>query len=182
MDPIIKAAQLENVSDYEAIVVLLVDTLKPHAATASLPTCATSVKQTENKVENNENENEDPTWSASELAALSRATDTYSAGVASRWNLIAKFVKTKSMSQCIQMAKNMASGLVPKPEEPQAGQSVWTEAQQNAFEAALKRYPPSLEPGVRWKNVASSVPDKSPRECIQRFKLIKAAIMGAGKR
>lgn len=39
-----------------------------------------------------------------------------------------------------------------------------------AFEAALAKYPATLPPSERWNAIASAVPGKTRKECVERFK------------
>ena len=48
----------------------------------------------------------------------------------------------------------------------------WSDIQQKALEAALKRYPGSLPANERWTKIASDVPDKNKKQCVERFKYI----------
>nr|BAN65486.1 myb-like DNA-binding/DnaJ domain containing protein [Babesia bovis] len=52
----------------------------------------------------------------------------------------------------------------------------WSVEQQSEFEAALVKYPSSLDPASRWRLIASEVRGKTPKECLSRFKMIKATI------
>ncbi|UKJ89670.1 DNA-binding chaperone [Theileria orientalis] len=147
-------------------------------------------------------------WTTADLGRLAKAVEANPPGTPGRWNLISKFVRTKSAGQCIEMAKlvatnadissymasetpataiNGASTATVNSTETktngnvtettsEASASGWTNEQQTAFEQALAKYPSHIDPLVRWRKIASEVPGKTPKECLSRFKEIKAAI------
>lgn len=55
----------------------------------------------------------------------------------------------------------------------------WTTEQQQALEAALKKYPASTE--NRWDVIAAAVPGRTKKECVERFKYLVAMVKGAKK-
>lgn len=55
----------------------------------------------------------------------------------------------------------------------------WTAEQQTALEAALKKYPASTED--RWGVIASAVPGRTKKECVERFKYLVSIVKGAKK-
>lgn len=61
-------------------------------------------------------------------------------------------------------------GAKKKPEEP------WNADQQSAFEAALKSTPKSAD---RWEAISKKVEGKTRKQCVARFKEIKAQILAA---
>ncbi|KAL8271355.1 hypothetical protein Esti_004689 [Eimeria stiedai] len=98
----------------------------------------------------------------------------------------------KSMGQKISLevleqskAQNQASasstGGDSKIEDASSSQpsSAWTKEQQNALENALAKYPPSIPPSERWTAIANEVPGKTRKECVERFKVVRAAILGS---
>ncbi|AFZ81505.1 DNA-binding chaperone, putative [Theileria equi strain WA] len=109
-------------------------------------------------------------WTPEELVSLSKAMDIYGAGVPGRWNLVSKFVKTKSVGECIQMGKKITKEVE------------WTPQQQTALEDALRKYPSTMEPVERWKMIASEVEGKTAKECVNRFKMLKAAVAASSSR
>ena len=53
---------------------------------------------------------------------------------------------------------------------------IWTPEQQTALEAALKKYPASLDKNERWKLIAEAVPGKTKKQCVARFKDIREKV------
>jgi len=49
----------------------------------------------------------------------------------------------------------------------------WTPDQQKSLEAALAKYPSSLEKNERWSKIAADVDGRSKKECVERFKFIR---------
>ena len=62
-----------------------------------------------------------------------------------------------------------------------AGGDEWTAAQQAALEKGLKTFPSSLKPQERWTKIAEGVEGRSMRECVARFKALRAAAMARRK-
>ncbi|ORM41443.1 putative RNA-binding protein 19 [Babesia sp. Xinjiang] len=177
MDAVVKAANIDNAEPFE-------DTLRRVASRISPPVVA-PVQETQTNKTNNEQEQAPATWSAEELSRLSKAVEMHVAGVSDRWSLIAKHVKTKTSAQCIQMAREIAAGKRADGNMPAvnvtngAHADMWTPEQQSEFEAALAKYPSSLDPATRWRMIAAEVQGKTPKECLSRFKMIKATIAAA---
>ena len=74
-----------------------------------------------------------------------------------------------------------------KPTEPANGEkanddasSAWTAEQQQDFEQALRSVPQELDPQERWARIAELVPGRTKRECVARFKELRAACKPAG--
>lgn len=49
----------------------------------------------------------------------------------------------------------------------------WSQEHQKMLEVALKKYPANLPAKERWEKIASEVPDKTMKECVERFKYLK---------
>jgi len=58
-----------------------------------------------------------------------------------------------------------------------SGADAWTADQQKALEAALAKYPASLEKAERWTNIAADVEGRTKKECAERFKWIRAQVI-----
>ncbi len=57
----------------------------------------------------------------------------------------------------------------------------WSDEQQKALEAALKIYPSSLPANERWTNIASQVPGKNKKQCVDRYKHLSSLISKKNK-
>jgi DnaJ family protein C protein 2 len=57
----------------------------------------------------------------------------------------------------------------------------WTDEQQKALETALKKYPSSLPANERWTNIASEVPGKNKKQCVDRYKYLSSLISKKNK-
>ncbi|KAL8427328.1 hypothetical protein Efla_002291 [Eimeria flavescens] len=100
-------------------------------------------------------------------------------------------VSLKSMGSKISMevleqsktsqASASSTGADVKAEEPATSTKPagWTKEQQNALERALAKYPPSMPAADRWTAIANDVPGKTRKECVERFKVVRAAILGS---
>lgn len=62
-------------------------------------------------------------------------------------------------------------------DEVEGEEDVWTPEQQAALEAALKEFPPSMDKNERWKSIAKAVPGKKKKDCVARFKELRAKVM-----
>ena len=60
---------------------------------------------------------------------------------------------------------------------PPTNAANWTEAEDQALQDGLKRYPHTLDKNERWTCIAASVATRSKKECVARFKEIRAALM-----
>jgi DnaJ homolog subfamily C member 2 len=54
---------------------------------------------------------------------------------------------------------------------------VWTEEQHKAFVAAIQKYPSSLEKNERWNSIGAAVPGKTKKQCLERFKVVRAKLV-----
>ena len=63
-------------------------------------------------------------------------------------------------------------GVLPQnqPKEVIPQEDPWSQAQQKAFEAAIKQFPKGAT--ERWERIANKVPGKTKDQCIQRFKTL----------
>ncbi|GFE54499.1 DNA-binding chaperone [Babesia ovis] len=181
MDSVVKAASIaDNVAPFEDIL--------RRVASRFQPTVVAPSQDTQTTKRSEDQEQQPVQWTADELSRLSKAVEMHVAGVSDRWSLIAKHVKTKTAAQCIQMARDIASGKRVDANTPTVNiangvhAGTWSAEQQSEFEAALAKYPSSLDPATRWRMIASEVQGKTPKECLSRFKMIKATIAAAAAR
>lgn len=56
-------------------------------------------------------------------------------------------------------------------------EDVWTPEQDQALQNALAQFPATMEKNARWTAIADAVPDKSKKQCVQRFKTIREALL-----
>ena len=55
-------------------------------------------------------------------------------------------------------------------------EAAWSQEQQRQLEAGLVKFPASMEKNERWKAIAEGVPGKSKKQCIERYKALRAAL------
>lgn len=87
--------------------------------------------------------------------------------------------KAKAAAAKAQEAPPPAGGLAAQvPEVAQAAPAVdeWSAEQQKALEAALQKFPASMDKNERWKAIAQEVPGKSKAQCVDRFKFLREQI------
>ncbi|CAM9216098.1 unnamed protein product, partial [Heterosigma akashiwo] len=124
-------------------------------------------------------------WSEEELSCLAKAVQKFPAGSQNRWltisNFIAHMVHTeRSKEECIQKYQEIqtAPGSKPKAAGPSARASeedVWTQDQQAALEEGLKKHPASMDKNERWSAISAGVEGKTKKQCVERFKALRAA-------
>jgi DnaJ homolog subfamily C member 2 len=56
------------------------------------------------------------------------------------------------------------------------GEDDWSQEQQKQLEAGLTRHPASMEKNERWKAIAEGVQGKTKKQCIERYKALRAAL------
>lgn len=66
----------------------------------------------------------------------------------------------------------VASTTAPTSSVNSSSSESWSEAQQKALDAALVKYPASLDKKMRWQRIASDVDGKSLNDCIDRYQLL----------
>jgi Myb-like DNA-binding domain len=73
------------------------------------------------------------------------------------------------------------------PEKPEAEEGddeaagVWTPEEQTKLEAALAKFPASMDKNERWKSIATAVGSKNKKQCVARFKVLREQILKAKK-
>lgn len=61
-------------------------------------------------------------------------------------------------------------------QEKPAEEDVWSQKQQQQLEAALKEFPSTLPVDERWNKIAEKVEGKTRKQCVERFKQLRAAL------
>lgn len=60
-------------------------------------------------------------------------------------------------------------------------EDAWSQKQQQTLEAALREFPSSLPPDERWNKIAEKVEGKTRKQCVERFKVLRAALAQSKK-
>ncbi|CAM9185323.1 unnamed protein product [Chrysoparadoxa australica] len=143
-------------------------------------------------------------WSEEERSMLAKAATRFPAGSQNRWETISNFI-TQSLrlevprerEDCIAKFQELNVGPVaaprmpaaspakapaakpapakPKTEEPNSEE--WSKKQHKQLEAALAKYPATLEKNARWKSIASEVDGKTKKQCVERYKWVKQQLL-----
>jgi len=138
-------------------------------------------------------------WKKEEVIALQKASKKFPGGTKNRWEKIGEIVNTKPQNQIIQMCHYLTTnpsiridgdidlyqilyktkkvekkrGRKKKVEvKPVNDEDAWSDEQQKALEAALKKYPASLSANERWTNISKDVPGKNKKQCVERYKYL----------
>jgi DnaJ family protein C protein 2 len=127
-------------------------------------------------------------WSEEEKKCLDKACKRFKAGSMQRWEQIADYINTqlgldvpRTRQECIEQfqkplvdPKQHAERVINKaPPPPVDG---WSAEQQKQLEKALRDFPASMEKNERWSSIANAVAGKSKRDCVARFKELRAAL------
>ena len=83
-----------------------------------------------------------------------------------------KQVQAEVVEQGSTTTASSEEGVLPQnqPKEVIPQEDPWSQAQQKAFEAAIKQFPKGAT--ERWERIANKVPGKTKDQCIQRFKTL----------
>jgi DnaJ family protein C protein 2 len=132
-----------------------------------------------------------------EMTTLAKGVKKFPAGGANRWDAIAQYINNvcrseepRTKEECIEVFKkyqatrNGTEPVTPaapaKPAEaaPAADETdAWTEEQDKLLQEALVEFPGSMDKNERWVSIAKALPGKSKKDCVERFKSIRDAIM-----
>jgi len=127
-------------------------------------------------------------WSDEEKKCLDKACKRFKAGSMQRWEQIADYINTqlglsvpRTRQECIEQfqkplvdPKQHAERVINKaPPPPVDG---WSADQQKQLEKALRDFPASLDKNERWSSIADAVSGKTKRDCVARFKELRAAL------
>eukprot|EP01068_Selenidium_serpulae_P015789 Selendium_serpulae@DN6244_c0_g1_i11.p1 len=93
------------------------------------------------------------------------------------WDLYQR--NQKNLHADVGSAPEQREGSAPASNAQQPGAARWTEAECKGLEKALGKYPASMPPKERWTAIASELPDKTPKECIAKFKEIREKLLAA---
>ena len=95
-----------------------------------------------------------------------------------------KLSKSKGKAGNTGKTKSASSGPPPAPSKQDASKIIkpeaskiieeWTADEQRKLEEALRKFPRTMDKKARWKAIGAAVGSKSARECINRFKEIRA--------
>jgi DnaJ homolog subfamily C member 2 len=62
------------------------------------------------------------------------------------------------------------------PSVADSNNDCWTAEQDEQLQAALSKFPVSMDKNERWTAIAAAVTDKTKKQCVQRFKVIREAL------
>ncbi len=62
-------------------------------------------------------------------------------------------------------------------DDPLAADAAWSAAQQAQLDAALLKFPASMDKNERWKAIGREVEGKGKRECVARFKMLRERLL-----
>ena len=134
-------------------------------------------------------------WSEAELAMLDKACKRFKAGAMQRWEQIADYVNAqckldspRTKEECIAKFQEplvpvgtykaasgiQSNGSANNTPPPPPGD--WSDAQQKQLEAALEKFPASMDKNARWDSIAKAVAGKNKKECVERFKALREAL------
>uniref|UniRef100_A0A336MS40 CSON000418 protein n=1 Tax=Culicoides sonorensis TaxID=179676 RepID=A0A336MS40_CULSO len=169
----------------------------PQKSPEELASYSVSAVKDENSDENSLRRTNKPIsgglWTDDDLQELVRLVKKYPGGTANRWEVIADMMN-RSVYDVTHMAAKLKETAYKVPGQPESpaeqilqeatknkiktrkvadvqAESVWTQEQQKALEAAIIKYPKSAV-GDRWEKIASSVPGKTKEECLARYKYL----------
>lgn len=131
-----------------------------------------------------------------ELATLAKGVKKYPQGGGNRWGQIAAYINNvchpetpRTKQECIEIF-NQNKASTPKTNgvaapanaaaesqgEGDTTEDTWSDEQDKALQEALVQFPPSMDKNDRWKNITKSIPGKTKKQCVQRFKAIRDAL------
>jgi DnaJ family protein C protein 2 len=148
-------------------------------------------------------------WSEDELSFLAKGVSKYPAGAQNRWTHISAFITQqlhlrdpRTKEECISKYQELsmapaAARRASVDNSPAAASAAgtgtdetsldagpiddWTPEQQRQLEGALAEFPASMEKNARWKAIANAVEFKNKKQCVERFKWVKAQLVARKK-
>jgi DnaJ family protein C protein 2 len=138
-------------------------------------------------------------FSKDELSGLAKGVKKFPPGGANRWDQIANYLNNsvrpdnpRSKEDCIAMFNKIAKGpaaagaqtngsstpaaVVSEAENTEEDDDVWTDEQDHQLQEGLVTFPASIEKNERWTSISNVVTEKSKKQCVNRFKVIRDAI------
>jgi DnaJ family protein C protein 2 len=128
-------------------------------------------------------------FSKEELAGLVKGVKKFAAGGGNRWEQIANYLNNscrpetpRTKEECIAMFNKMAktgpaqNGSTPAAATEAEKEDVWTDEQERQLEEGLVNFPASMDKNERWTSIAKGVTEKTKKQCVDRFKVIRDAI------
>eukprot|EP00924_Labyrinthula_sp_SR-Ha-C_P012113 snap_masked-scaffold_26-processed-gene-4.94-mRNA-1 protein AED:0.08 eAED:0.08 QI:0/-1/0/1/-1/1/1/0/573 len=124
-------------------------------------------------------------WSEKELSWLAKGLKKFPGGSRKRWSQIAEFVnvncsqyegKERTPEHCVQKVKSLGQNK-NTTEEKSKDEESWTAEEQKKLEEGLKKFPAKLEKNERWGKISELVGTKSKKQCVQRFKQLRAQLL-----
>lgn len=145
-------------------------------------------------------------WSDKEKSDLIRAVSKYPPGSLNRWQKVSEFVGSRTAGDCIAQEKLMKSNITSQGQQQSASNTwnqmnatdnsaddlndatskislrtqadtvadLWSQEQQDLFQKSLKDI--NKDTPNRWERIAECVPDKNKEDCLNRFKILCAAL------
>jgi len=134
-------------------------------------------------------------WTGPEYSALKKAATKYPAGGANRFEQISTFVNNllclpepRSKDECIKVLADVISKMTVESGDMGEAKAevekvrakvdplVWIPDEVADLQAALKKFPGSLEKNFRWTEIQKFVATKDKMQCVKKYKEIRAGI------
>lgn len=113
-------------------------------------------------------------WSDEQLSLLAKGLVRYPAGTQARWTRVVQYLGGEfSEAQVAAKASELKQNPHARAKPAAPVEESWTQAQQTLFEQALKRHRDGCSPRTKWERIASDVPGRSAKECVERFKHLR---------
>jgi len=146
-------------------------------------------------------------WSKAEKASLAKAVKKYKDGGGNRWELVANFINSnlalpipRGKEECIseynkltEANKKQADTVAEKKADGQSSPSEkkeeaaiavdpnqWAKEELEDLQAALKKFSSKMEKNARWTEIAKFVATKSKKQCVEKFKDMRADLKAKG--
>jgi hypothetical protein len=149
------------------------------------------IKDRQNQANNKEEQKKDKSsWTKDDYATLAKALNKFPGGTQDRWKTISNYLGDRFTSKdVIEMSKTLAAlgkNAVKNTEEKiirsdganvegaktEVEEVPWSDKEQKMLETALRTFPRSLPGKERWTKIAVSIPNKTPKDCLARFRYV----------